>query len=285
MHEPKHRRFHEARGPVAEEASVELFRGESIRSRWATLDPAGAGAERLSAGAWLDRWDRMSAHYLPGRDEVLRTVVRVALPSGPRTGMATAGDPGEGRPRVLDLGAGPGSLAWRLAAAGASVTAVELDPVLRRLGALACGDAVRFTALDLRSPVLAARLAELGPFDAAILVQVLHYLSPNEAAMVLESTRQILRPGGRLVIADEDPDMAREASPEGDPWAAWWRDLAATGLVAGELAARPATAAQLRSVERHVGAGTVLADLRRAGLKRTRRHPAPAGVILVSATA
>ncbi len=88
--------------------------------------------------------------------------------------------------RVLDAGCGDGALARRLAGLGGEVAGLD-----RRGGDLR-GDIRRLPFCDRR-------------FDAAVCVLVLHYLdSPREA---LGELARVLRPGGRLVLAD------RVASP------------------------------------------------------------------------
>ena len=73
---------------------------------------------------WLERWDAQQRTYVPEREERFAVIADVVA--------AVAGD----RPRVLDLGCGPGSLSLRLLdrLPGASVVAVDADPVLLTLG-------------------------------------------------------------------------------------------------------------------------------------------------------
>jgi SAM-dependent methyltransferase len=257
-----------ALGFTAEGFEEERYGGLPVRICWASIDLTTRPVGRLVASAWLSRWDRMSVHYLPRRDALLDAVARVALGQG---------TPGR---RVLDLGAGPGSLARQLAARRALVVAVELDPALRLLGAAACGPSVRFESIDLRDPLLGERLRALGAFDAVVLVEVLHYLSPDEAVPVLAAARGALISGGRIVVADQ----AECGRAEPGPWRAWWDDLAADGLAAAELDERSLLATSLHSHERAIDAGTVVGHLREAGFHRWRRHRAPAGTVLVTAT-
>jgi SAM-dependent methyltransferase len=99
--------------------------------------------------------------------------------------------------RVLDLGAGSGWLAYRLAQRGHWVLAIDLlDDVLDGLGA------TRHYACNLRPVVaefdrlpLAAEQVDLVVFNAS-----LHYSS--DYAVTLGETLRVLRAGGTLVILD-----------------------------------------------------------------------------------
>jgi ubiquinone/menaquinone biosynthesis C-methylase UbiE len=106
--------------------------------------------------------------------------------------------------RVLDVGAGNGWLARRLARSY-RITAVDVDAAATGLGgiedariALLCGD---FEALPLRS----------GTFDVAVAAAVLHYAVDVRRA--LAELARVLRPGGVLVVADS-PFYANAAARE-----------------------------------------------------------------------
>jgi len=92
--------------------------------------------------------------------------------------------------RFLDAGCGGGTLARALEAAGARVAALDPDeaailgvPVPGRLR----GDAGRLPFRD-------------AAFDAAACSLVLHYI--QEPGRCLSELRRVLRPGGRLLLAD-----------------------------------------------------------------------------------
>jgi ubiquinone/menaquinone biosynthesis C-methylase UbiE len=122
--------------------------------------------------------------------------------------------------RALDLGCGTGALAVLLARRGAEVTAIDISPAMLRQAARR----VREEGLEDR-----VALRELGAvdldtafpdasFDVVTSTLVFSELSADERAYTLAECRRILRPGGRLLIADEVlPD-------------AWW-GRAATWLV------------------------------------------------------
>jgi ubiquinone/menaquinone biosynthesis C-methylase UbiE len=99
---------------------------------------------------------------------------------------------------VLDVGCGTGTLAIALAAAGASVSAVDPDPdALARARAKPGAERVRWSrgyAVALEVPTASA--------DRVVLSLVLHHLHDEAKRAALAQARRILRPGGRLHIAD-----------------------------------------------------------------------------------
>ena len=93
--------------------------------------------------------------------------------------------PGE---RVLDLGCGDGALTEKIAAAGATVVAVDAAPDMVR--------AARARGLEAHV-VPGQSLAFDGEFDAVFSNAALHWMRPPEA--VLAGVFRALKPGGRFV--------------------------------------------------------------------------------------
>jgi SAM-dependent methyltransferase len=124
-------------------------------------------------------WTAAGPHHPRQRLRVHRAVARLA---------------GPGRQRVAcDVGAGSGSLAALLAAAGWSTYALDVD-------AAALGQAKRAG----EGPFPVAGLLEAPPFqpgslDLAVLCSSLQYASDAEAA--LGRWARCLRPGGRMLLA------------------------------------------------------------------------------------
>jgi ubiquinone/menaquinone biosynthesis C-methylase UbiE len=105
---------------------------------------------------------------------------------------------------VVDIGCGPGLLTWDLARTvgdGGRVVGLDnsdamLDLAKRRLGP--------FPWVELREADAHELPARDGTFDAAVVVQVLEYLSDVDRA--LRELFRVLRPGGRLVLLDTEWD-------------------------------------------------------------------------------
>jgi ubiquinone/menaquinone biosynthesis C-methylase UbiE len=112
---------------------------------------------------------------------------------------------------VVDVGSGTGTLAIALAAGGAAVTGVDGDPEVLALSRAKPGaDAVQWrkglaTALPL--PGASA--------DRVVMSLLLHHLDAASKRTALAEALRILRPGGRLHVADwgrpRDPLMRATA--------------------------------------------------------------------------
>ena len=107
--------------------------------------------------------------------------------------------------RVLDIGCGTGALAAMLAHKGAHVTGIDIAPPMLSQAAL------RVREQDLADRV---ELRELGAvdldtafsgeaFDIVVSVLVFSELSDDEIEYTLAECWRLLRPDGKLIIADE----------------------------------------------------------------------------------
>jgi SAM-dependent methyltransferase len=118
---------------------------------------------------------------------------------------------GAGGP-VLELGAGTGRVALRLAAAGLDVTAIDSDPEL--LGALAQRAAER--GLEVPTALADARELALGRRFAAILapMQLGHLMGGERGRLaLLDACARHLEPGGFLAAALLAEDAVEEVAP------------------------------------------------------------------------
>lgn len=194
---------------------------------------------------WLDRWDAQQRTYVPEREERFAVIADVV--------EAVAGS----RPRVLDLGCGPGSLSVRILdrLPGASVVAVDADPVLLALGRGAVGarPGLSWVDADLRSPSWLSALPG-GPYDAAVSTTALHWLPAARLPAFHASVAVVLRPGGVFVDGDhfgfaeaalselvkglQSAWEQRSPAPAAESWEDWWEALRAEPDLSSAFAER-----------------------------------------------
>ncbi|MBW0101937.1 class I SAM-dependent methyltransferase [Pseudonocardia sp. KRD-291] len=150
---------------------------------------------------------------------------------------------GHTAPTVLDLACGPGSITDRVLTRfpGASVVAVDFDPVLLCLAARVFGDRATVLDVDLARPGWSRTLAG-HTFDAVLSSTALHWLAPAQLLGAYTELAQLLEPEAVLLNADhlryDDRDpMLRSLSAEHDrrwqrthfaagaqSWDQWWAD-------------------------------------------------------------
>jgi malonyl-CoA O-methyltransferase len=103
---------------------------------------------------------------------------------------------------VLDMGCGTGRHALWLAAAGATVTAVDFsDGMLAEARRKPGADAIRFLVADLHQPLPLPDRA----FDLVVSGLVLEHLRELDTAF--REARRVLKPGGRVVVSAMHPAM------------------------------------------------------------------------------
>src|SRR5215472_10903190 len=131
----------------------------------------GRAMAQLSKQNWSAARYAATAHFVPAFGA---PVVELLAPQ-----------PGE---RILDVGCGDGVLTEKIAAAGATVVAVDAAPDMVA--------AARARGLDARV-VAGQNLAFEREFDAVFSNAALHWMRPPEA--VLAGVARALKPGGRFV--------------------------------------------------------------------------------------
>ena len=111
------------------------------------------------------------------------------------------------RPRILDLGCGPGHEGMRLQSAGATVLGLDFSDECIRVARERCPQC-RFEAADFRD--LDTRFGKFhGVFAAASIIHV----SPDELPGVMTRIANVLEEGGRLLAIVQDGRGLREHWP------------------------------------------------------------------------
>lgn len=115
--------------------------------------------------------------------------------------------------RAIDIGAGTGLLGLTLAGdVGEMVLAEPSEGMLEVVREkLAAGGPPNVTAVRLD---LMADPSPGDPFDIAVSLLVLHHLADTRAA--LSAIRELLRPGGRLALADLDAEDGSFHGPDAE---------------------------------------------------------------------
>ncbi len=131
-------------------------------------------------------YDRWMGFITSGRDALVRTAaLRSVQPSE----------------RLLDVGCGTGTLAIAAACHGARVVGIDRSrPMLRLAREKAARAGVSVELREGRLPLLAVPDEA---FDVATATFVLSELSRDEAAFAVRALAEVVRPGGRIIIADE----------------------------------------------------------------------------------
>ncbi|MCZ9352492.1 class I SAM-dependent methyltransferase [Streptomyces mutabilis] len=154
------------------------------------MDDDSDGASTLSSAPDVD-WDALAADFDDEPDHGLRDPeVRRAWAARLRSWLPER--PGD----LLDLGCGTGSLSLLASEQGHRVTGVDLSPAMlgQARAKLAGRDAVFLTGDAAAPPVGGQR------FDAVLVRHVLWALP--DPARALRHWRELLRPGGRLVLVE-----------------------------------------------------------------------------------
>ena len=102
--------------------------------------------------------------------------------------------------RVLDVGCGTGTLALELARTGASVSGVDADEAM--LARAQRKAAAAHIALDLQTAMAQELPYAHDIFDIAVSSLFFHHLVRRDKFAVASEVVRVLRPGGRLAVAD-----------------------------------------------------------------------------------
>jgi ubiquinone/menaquinone biosynthesis C-methylase UbiE len=129
--------------------------------------------------------------------------------------------------RWADLGAGEGAFTLALAdllGPTAEITAVDRDAgSLRRLGSAAgAGPAILTLVADFTRPL------HLSGLDGVVMANSLHFV--RDKSPVLAKVRDMLRPGGTLIVVEYETDKGNPWVPHPFSFATWERLAANAGF-------------------------------------------------------
>jgi len=179
-------------------------------------------------------------------DPIVAVAMRERLFRGGLVRQVLADAPPDRPLDVVELGCGTGTNAIGLAAAGARTVGVDADPeILARARRKSGAEAVEWRSGRVEDPGLADASC-----DRVVLSLVLHHLPDPAKLATLRGARRLLRPGGRVHVADW--------GPPGDPLMRL--AFAVLQLVDG------------RANTRSMGAGELPTMLARAGFVDYVRH-------------
>ena len=187
------------------------------------------------ADAWQESWNRQQEAYLPDREHRIAAMLDAVEAVAP-----------DGRPSVLDLAGGTGTIALRTLARfpGARVTVVDQDPVLLAVAEASLAGRARIVTADLSRPSWTDALPHRD-YDAVLTATALHWLTPERLAVLYGEIHRTLRTGGVFANADHMPDeglpeltkhllsradarrRARYATGAALSWQDWWARVAA----------------------------------------------------------
>ena len=158
--------------------------------------------DHFPGSAAFDRFARFYDDDYRHYDEDIEAITMLA---------AECGDP------ILELGCGTGRVLLPLAAAGHSVTGVDISPAL-----LACAaQKLRTHGVLTNTTLVEADLRTLDlpekhfAFAFCTSNTLMHFTSAEEQIAVLRNAARHLRPGGRLLIDLFNPDLPRLFAVEG----------------------------------------------------------------------
>lgn len=148
------------------------------------------------AAAWQESWDHQQEAFIPDREERFRAMLD-----------AVAAVTDGGRPRVLDLAGGTGTISLRALSRfpHAQATVLDQDPVLLAIATASLHDQATIATADLKSPLWRDALPHR-EYDAVLTATALHWLPAERVAALYAEVHEVLRPGGIFANADHMPD-------------------------------------------------------------------------------
>jgi SAM-dependent methyltransferase len=202
-----------ANGPLADAFLVpgrpeylgdeEVAMFKALFTTWGSLPEVartGRPVHENDSPAMLDLWTSLTPTIARRGRPVAEEAVR-------RLGLA------EGAPSLLDVGGGAALYSLALLRQNPRARATQLDwPHVNRIAQKAidaAGLAARFATIDGDFRVAPTG----GPYDVAVLSNIVHQESEESAVAVMKRLREALVPGGRLLVSEFVVDDGRSGPP------------------------------------------------------------------------
>ncbi len=199
------------------------------------MSPNPVAEPPVDLRSWYERWERQQETYIPLREERFTVMLDIV--------EHVAGS----SPRVLDLLCGPGAISARVLQRfpGATVVALDLDPVLIAIGKSAHGDGdgrLTWVEANVKDPAWVEALPP-GQFDAVLSTTAIHWLEAGDIVELYRALAERIRPGGVFMNGDQMRFAGRDTvlsnlteamrqrhldaavARGGETWEAWWADL------------------------------------------------------------
>ncbi|GGC55308.1 class I SAM-dependent methyltransferase [Hoyosella rhizosphaerae] len=190
---------------------------------------------RNVARQWMETWDAQQQIYAVRREHRFAVVSKAVKAA---TGHSDT-------PIIIDIGAGPGSLAEHIARdmPDARVIAIEADPFLIELGRAAFGKRIEFVETTAGADGWLDAVG-VDRIDAAVSSTALHYFAVNDLARLYHDLHKAVSPGGLVVNADHFPlnplvgELLGNSGDGGTAWQQWWNAARACDDLTTALALR-----------------------------------------------
>jgi SAM-dependent methyltransferase len=213
-------------------------------------DAAAKPNDSVNPLATPEPWDLVAADYaveaLPYFESFSREALRAAkLPP---------------KARIVDVAAGPGTLSMLAAAAGATVSAIDISERMLAAFRRRVAEAGLSDAIEIRQGDAQALPFDSGAYDGAFSMFGLMFFPDRQAG--LREMRRVLRPGGRAIVSSWVPfdgpfgellKTAREFIPA-LPLGGGPPPLGSPDEIRGELSAAGFTAVDVETVEHQLSA-------------------------------
>lgn len=184
---------------------------------------------------WLDRWDNQQTYYIPNREQRFNLMFDILEKQNSDSFI------------IIDLACGPGSISQRVLNRfpKASSIAVDLDPILLKLGQEALGTfngRLKWVEADLNNQNWIDNLP-VRKVDGILSTTALHWLPTDRLIQLYKQLSNLIKPGGIFLngdrikfnrklpiiqnISESIKETRKTESNKNNPesWDEWWQAL------------------------------------------------------------